>query len=401
MATYRKRGKNKYQFTISQGFDQNGRQKRKYLTYTLPPEIAKKSALQISKHLDAKAYEFDEKYKNQIVHHSQSMTLNQFVDVWLNNFAKTNLKQSTIDSRINALKNHISPHLGHLKIKEITTLALVDLMNNLKRVDGKGELSYASRIDIYKTLASLFKYASKWNVIEQNPLTNVDKPIKPPKKINKKVNVLTEDELEIVFNELEQEDFHWKVFIILAFTCALRRGELLGLEWKHIDFNNKTISIEQSIVKSNSSIHIGAPKSNSYRVIAIPSSVCETLKEYKKYCDYEKEQLDIIHKNDWLFYSTRNPGKHFYPDSPTQFWRKFIDRINLKRKLNNEKLINKITLHDLRHTSATMLISKNIHYKIIAERLGHSRFQTTMDLYAHKLDSSDKIAADSFDDFFK
>lgn len=117
----------------------------------------------------------------------------------------------------------------------------------------------------------------------------------------------------------------------------------------------------------------------------------QELKEYKLHWKKERFRMGdkwLEEEREWLFCNEN--GKHFYPTTPTLWWGRFTQRAEVRH----------IRLHDLRHTSATLLIAQNIHAKIISERLGHSRINTTMDVYGHALRSADRKAADSMDNLF-
>lgn len=103
----------------------------------------------------------------------------------------------------------------------------------------------------------------------------------------------------------------------------------------------------------------------------------------------EKGGKWIEQDREWLFHSF--DGTHLYPTSPSKHWKNFIDGHNFKY----------IRLHDLRHTSASLLIAQGVHAKIISERLGHADISVTMNTYGHAFKSADRAAADKLDNFFK
>lgn len=94
------------------------------------------------------------------------------------------------------------------------------------------------------------------------------------------------------------------------------------------------------------------------------------------------------HEREWLF--CKEDGKHFYPTTPTKWWREFTERAGVRY----------IRLHDLRHTPTTLLIAKGVHAKIISERLGHSSIKITMNTYGHALLSADAAAGNTFESLF-
>jgi integrase len=94
------------------------------------------------------------------------------------------------------------------------------------------------------------------------------------------------------------------------------------------------------------------------------------------------------HEREWVF--CNEDGTHFYPTTPTTWWSRFTERVEIRY----------ILLHDLRHTSVTLLIAQVIHAKIISERSGHSSIRITMDTYGHVLRTADEEAGNTFEGLF-
>lgn len=181
--------------------------------------------------------------------------------------------------------------------------------------------------------------------------------------------------------------------ISLALTTGLRRGELLGLEWKYVNFENGTIDVRQSLtfVKELGYL-VKEPKTkNSVRIVSIPPSLIPDLKALK--IESSKDRMkseELWEGGDRFFVFSSWNGKPLYPSSVKTWWSRFTKRHNLKY----------IRFHDLRHTSVTLLINKGVHAKIISERLGHANILTTMNIYGHALRSADLEAAKHFDSLF-
>ncbi|TGB05190.1 site-specific integrase [Halobacillus salinus] len=192
---------------------------------------------------------------------------------------------------------------------------------------------------------------------------------------------------------MSDEPLHWQVFISLALACVFRRGENLALEANKIDRDNKQVTIDQTIGGGKEwKPKIKDKKSSpSTRIVSVPESVIVLLK--KLYISNSRMGNKASHlwkekSHNWIF--CNEDGTHFYPTTPTTWWRRFTKR----------KGIRHIRLHDLRHTSATFLINQGVHAKIISERLGHADIRTTMDTYGHALRSAEQEAAGKIDTLF-
>lgn len=386
MKGIRKRG-DSYHFTVTSNYI------RKYKTYKLSEEDKKLKPKQLTELIQQEYY----KFKNQVLlgeyHEDAKLTFSEFVEIWETKFAVNELSLSTIGNHQYKLKNHILPVLGEKEITKINHLQLLDLLANLSRKDGKDdELSLHSKQDIFRTLKSIFKYAHKWKVIKFNPMLDIPKP-KVGNSIDEDLEVYTEQEISQILKFLEYEPFRWRVIFILAVSGGLRRGEILGLEWSKIDFEKRSISITKSIVLTKSGPKIKSTKTRSAkRIVTLPDSVMDELKNYKEYWDSFKDscgELWIENQYQWLF--CQENGKHLYPSTPSNWWNDFA----------RKKGFRYIRFHDLRHTSASLLIAKGIHPKVISERLGHADISITMNNYGHVIQSANREAADKFQNLFK
>lgn len=222
-------------------------------------------------------------------------------------------------------------------------------------------------------------------------MEGINKP-KNKQEVKREVNVYEADEVTAILHTLQDEPFHWRMFLTLAITAGTRRGENLGLEWSKVDFENNRIDITQSIVIGQNGSLIKEPKSwSSRRLVTLPASVMEELRRYRIHWVQEKLKSKTWkeEEREWLF--CQKDGSHLYPSSPSNWWSKFATRTKTRY----------IRLHDLRHTSASLLIAQGVHAKIISERLGHSDIRITMDTYGHALRSADQAAADTLESLFQ
>jgi integrase len=193
----------------------------------------------------------------------------------------------------------------------------------------------------------------------------------------------------------------------LLIYSGIRRGELLGLEWKDIDFENKVIYIRRTSQAVDSmGIITKSPKNDtSYRTIKLSDTMFEQLREYQQYWqklrtdldDYWQDNIQIILAdgsirtvpNDRLL--TKVDSTPMNPYSVTDWVRKFVKRNNLPH----------FTPHSLRHTHATLLIAEGVSIPTVSRRLGHSSINTTSKIYIHAIQSADEIASNTLEDKLK
>jgi len=389
MANIDKRGENSYRFTVYKKKDAKGKYPRETKTYTVTEKLSPKK---LEEHLEHEYLKFKQEVLSGTYVKPEKMTFAKFVEQWLKKFADLELSSTTLANHEFKINNHINPVIGHVPLDEINSMMLLDLLANLTRKDGKeGELSLLSKQDIYRTLQSIFKYAVQWKLISEDPMQGVNKP-KNKQEVKRQVNVYEAEEVTSILHSLQDEPFHWRMFLTLSITAGTRRGENLGLEWSKVDFENNRIDITQSIVIGKNGPVVKSPKSeSSKRLVTLPASVMEELKRYRIHWVAEKLKSKTWKEEDreWLF--CQKDGSHLYPSSPSNWWSKFAKRTEIRY----------IRLHDLRHTSASLLIAQGVHAKIISERLGHSDIRITMDTYGHALRSADQSAADKLESLFQ
>ncbi|MDC3412565.1 tyrosine-type recombinase/integrase [Terrihalobacillus insolitus] len=383
MASFRKVAKGKYKLTVELGYVGSKRvKKNKTVNATGPREAQKKLTLFeaeiLSKHL------IDE----------TKLTVDHFYHQWLEKYANDHYGVRTLQETKNIIEKRIIPEFGLMKLKDVKKIHIVNFFDDLKkkgkRLDGKeGTLSSSSIKNVYKALNGLFSIAEEWELIDRNPCFK----IKLPKVVHKKSDVYDMKESELLFSKLENEDLIWQLIVQVAAVVGAREGEIAALEEKHLDFKNNTITIEQALVNiTGEELKLKSTKTDRARKVSAPNDLMKALKKLRVL--KLEQQMEMYNLWKWpghVFLFSNEFGQPYRPDSISQRWSRFIVKTGLK----------KIRFHDLRHTSATLLINKGVHAKVIQERLGHSKISTTMDVYGHVLQEAEQSAATHFESLFK
>ncbi|MCL6573905.1 MAG: site-specific integrase [Bacillus sp. (in: Bacteria)] len=384
MGNIEQRGKNSFRLSVVIGYDSNGIPLRERKTVKAKNKTEAKLILS--------AFE-TEINQGKYLRVSQ-ITLLKFFDDWLEKYARAALTPDTQTNYVYILKSRILPVYGHMKLSDIQTIHVVNFMNDLKkdgrRMDGKeGSLSSSTIANCYRAFDNILSRATEWKLIKENPASSV----KHPKVKMKKSEVYSKEDITELLSLLEKYPFHWRVLVLLAISTGAREGEIAALEWKHIDFEKSTVLIEQSITDATGEgVKVKSTKNEKYRVVSLPGPLLQMLRKLKFQRTNEKSQIDDRWEWEYNFFIFSNEfGKPIRPDSISQWWRRLIKKSKIK----------KIRFHDLRHTSATLLINEGVHAKVISERLGHADISTTMNIYGHVLSEADQAAASHFDSFFK
>ncbi len=221
-------GKNSWKLTVNNGFKANGRRNRKFKTVKCKNRTeAKKELAKFMIEIETGEYIAPNK-----------MTFSMFVEEWTQKYAEKHLGPSTNELYQNLLRKRILPAFGHLQMDKITPMQIIDFLYKLQsddaRADGKvGGLSSSTVEKHHRVFRSIFKRAVDWKVIKESPVENVKKP----KVDSKKSKVYTEEQVLKLMEHLRGEDIKWKMIVTLAIATGMRRGEIAGLEWDHVDLD--------------------------------------------------------------------------------------------------------------------------------------------------------------------
>lgn len=386
MANIRQRGKDSWELTVSLGKGPNNKYIKKSKTIKVTEKMTPKK---LQEYLEFEYSKFKQELETGMYITPGKITFADFIDTWREKYAVSHLGTATLENYMQHLNKRVIPYIGHLKLEDIKPMHLVDLMDSLtngERKDGKeGKLSPGTVHYIHRAVRNVFSRAVEWKLIQSNPMDGVKKP----KLETRDLDVYTKEETEKIFTYLEEEPEMWRLLITVALTTGLRRGEILGLEWKHIDFEARTIDVLQTLSFTKNGYEIKEPKTKtSKRRLEVPASLIGDLKEYKKKCIEERLACaDLWKGGEHFFVFSSWNGKPLNPYSVKTWWTRFTKRRNIRY----------INFHALRHTSATLLLNQGLHAKIIQARLGHANINTTLNIYTHALREADQAAANIFD----
>lgn len=305
-----------------------------------------------------------------------SQTFQEFLEKWLEN-KKDNLKPSTFDTYRRMVQVHIIPSLGKHKLDKLNPIHINDFYKHLRE---DKRLAPASIYKCHNVIRNALNQAVKYGFIARNAAEAVDTP-----KVGKKEMKFWNERQVMEFLEIAKDDRLYIVFF-LAVTTGMRRGEILGLRWKDIDFKKGVLSINQTLSNDGKQF-ISAKTNSSQRSIALPDQTIQELKKQKKKIAKDKLFLGNSYNDHDLVVAT-SLGNSVHPRNVNRTWDRLLKKTNLPR----------IRFHDLRHTHATLMLKQGVHPKIVSERLGHSNVKITLDTYSHVLPGLQEAAAKQFGD---
>lgn len=401
-----KTGETSWKLTVSSGFDGSG----KRIRYTKTAKCS--SEQQAKKELALFVAEIE---KGQIST-SGKMTLKQYFDYWEEHYAIPHHKKKTIAYNRSIFKR-ISEAMGHLRLDKIQPKHLLSFYKNLAESGIRQDPNAARRKVAINTekpvkdalspntirkyhilLHTLLGQATQWQLIAYNPASKVEAP--KAKKIHKKI--YDEENTGKFLMLLQGEELKYRLLTLLALSTGMRKAELFGLEWKHIDFTTNTINVEQtSQYLPGEGIYEDTTKSeSSNRHITISASTIELIKQYKVQQTVNRLKLgdkwrpDIPKEENIIeterIFTTWN-GNPAHPDSFNTWLRKFAIKHNMPH----------ITPHSFRHMAATYLITGGVDLRTVAGKLGHANSNTTQLVYSHLVKSAEKETANMMESFIQ
>lgn len=367
--TQRKDGKYSAKFTPKNG----GGRKEKYF----------------KKITDARKWLNDAKYEDEhSIYFDTDVTVDEWYQYWIEHCKADKVRDNTEKNYRTRYKYNIQSQIGYLKLNK------VKVTNCQKILDDMYDDGYATgTIEQTKiTLHAMFDAAVDAEYIGKNP-------------VSKTVQCKVRDKAEARFLSVsEQEDFlvysaqkMYDTAYRLVLRTGLRAGEIGGLRWSDIDFNNKVLSVNRTLLqdKKKGGFYFGEPKSKeSKRKIPLSKKGIAILREQKILQMKNRMKSNRWSDNaDWadLVFTTVN-GHPVGASTFNTMIKRIINNINADRKINaeiNNKTFvefKKFSMHSLRHTFATRCIEAGMKPKVLQKILGHSTIQVTMDMYVHVMD---------------
>lgn len=293
------------------------------------------------------------------------MTLAEWCDKWLAEYAEPTLRPSTIEKYRSYMRHHIVPALGAKRLRSITQADVQKLYNSLARkkrlARGREDrtLSGATVVKIHMLLREVMDAAVSARLILRNPTDGARLPRSAPAP----KTILSVEQLKR-FSDAIRGDAVWHDFFYTELTTGLRRGEICALMWSDLDEDTGKLIIRRSAhVAVGGGVEIGETKTEKgTRTILLPPSTLELLKERHKSA-----------VSEWIFPNLFDPEK---PISPNAAYRQ------LKKILKSAGLPD-MRFHDIRHTFATHALTGGVDAKTLSGILGHTNAGFTLDTYTH------------------
>lgn len=312
------------------------------------------------------------------------LTVQDLIDKWMALYVEQNCRIQTIGT-YRTVVAMLPDGMKKLKIDKLRPVVLQPYVNELYK-----EYKRSTANTIVGVLSSMFKYAiNTLELLNTNPVEGINKPRDKNPDIDRGVKTYTKEEIEDIFDSLKLYHYSYTA-VMLGYYLGLRAGEACALEWRDIDFDNKTVSISKSMIRKRGTGNmVGPPKTiSSNRLIHAPNVLMSYLKKLKSVDAENRLKLGKYAPGfDFIMWTTRISCVG-------------TSRLNDYLKKHLLGVVDDFKFHNLRHTHASMLMASGVNVVDIQERLGHSSPSITLDVYSHGDEDSAKAVATLLDDKF-
>lgn len=369
MATIQKRN-NSYSIRVSCGYDTRGKQIIRSMTWKPEDGMTPK---QIEKELKRQTVLFEESCMKGF--QTKAIKFETFAEEWFNEYARFSLRSTTYE-RMKQLTKRVYPAIGHLRMDKITARQLQSFINSLAK-EGANEktgkpLAPKTIRHNLSFISNIFTYVTKMGVVSDNPCSKVT----IPKNEVKEKQIYTSEEVEKFLTLLNDEPLKYRTFFYLMIYSGFRRGEMPGLEWKDVDFENNVISVRRtSNYTAKKGVYTDTNKTKkSQRTLKFPQFIMDMLKEYKAEQDAEALRLgDRWVEKDRLYVKWN--GRPMQNGTPYFRLGEFCEKHDLPF----------YGLHSFRHLFCSLLVNQGVDIVTVSGAMGHSTVSTTSNIYCHTI----------------
>ena len=330
---------------------------------------------------------------------SERVTLKDFMTAWLDNVVSANIKLTTMQKYQSHFKNQIVPHLGEVKVQDLTPALIDEWMRKLLRA----ELAKSTLSSIHALLHAALDYAVyPAQLIQSNPAAYIKVPKNAPRNVVKRT-IITPEQFNALLGKYPFGSPMYMPLLLLYHTGA-RLGEVLGVSWSDIDFGAKRINLRRQIVYVNKrGYFLTSPKTeSSKRYIIVDNFLLGELKRWQA----RQAENETSHSDSYVCVYREADG-HIERKSKSLPVPDGAEKVSLVCTRDDGKLVLKelvvkilqsegLNAHSFRHTHATQLIENGAAPKGVAGRLGHANAVITQNLYTHNTAKLQEETAEIF-----
>lgn len=245
-------------------------------------------------------------------------------------------------------------------------------------------LSDKTILEHHRLISTILAQAEKEMLVPYNAAAKAT----PPKVEKRDPNYFQPEEIAAILEALETEPLKWQLITHLMIVTGCRRGEIMGLQWEKVDFDNNRVKIDKALVSTKSKgTYLGNTKTSDIRYLTLPAETMNLLRQHKR----EQLRLQLANGDRWQstgFVFTADDGSSMNPDSITGWLHDFSRRHNLPH----------INPHAFRHTVASVLLANGTDIVTVSKQLGHASVNTTENFYSHIIEENKAKASECIAD---
>jgi integrase len=312
----------------------------------------------------------------------ERQTVAQYLETWIET-VKLQIRASTWRRYSDFVRVHLVPGLGRIPLAKLTAQH-VQLFYTRKLGEG---LSHSTVHHIHGVLHRALKDALLMGLVQRN----VSDMVRAPRRSNREMATLSDWQAKQFLAAVKGDRF--AALYVLALTTGMREGELLGLRWQDLDLDRATLQVRMNVQEADGKFIVAETKTAySRRSIALTKKAVAALRQHKAKQDEDRMALgDAWNAKLDLVFPNRLGGI-MIPDN--------LAKRSFKRALGRIGLPLDVRFHDLRHTAATLLLSRGVHPKVVSEMLGHADISITLRVYAHVTPHMQQAAVQVMDALF-
>lgn len=308
-------------------------------------------------------------------------TLAEFAEAWLSEYAETSCAPKTAE-RYREMLVHITREIGGQPLSKVTTLQLQRVYNKLLKEGKKGQpLAIKTVRNVHGCVHIALETAVDWGLLKANPASRCKLP-PAPKREAIALDFTASRKLLESFSE------HWlSDYITVDVGCGARRGELLALTWPSVNLEAGTITISRSLEQTKAGLRVKETKGRNVRTVPLPQEAIEALHRVKASQEQNRPMFGPDYRADLDLVFCHPDGSYIRPDTVTKAVRRIAKKAGLKG----------VSLHTLRHSHGSQLLSADVPLPAVSKRLGHSNVYVTATVYSHALGADESTAAEKWE----
>ena len=315
-----------------------------------------------------------------LVFDDEDLTVGKYLDRWLADSVRDSVRTSTHERYGQIVRLHIKPVIGRVKLKALTPAHVQGLYRD--RLDAG--LSPATVNKTHVVLHKALKQAMRWNMIPRN----VTEAVTPPRPTPEEIRPLDTVQVAALLSAASEDRLD--ALYVAALTTGARQGELLALKWEDVDLEGKALRIRRTLTRSKGTMSLGQTKTaKSRRTVPLTSRAVGALRRHRARQAEEKLKAGGLYEDLGLVFANEVGGITNPSNLRQRSFAKLLGRASLPATTR---------FHDLRHTCATLLLSRGQHPKLVQELLGHASISITLDTYSHVLPGMGDGLADAMDE---